>query len=76
MNELKIFESPEFGKIRVVKQDGESQFVLKDVCEALQIENYRNVVSRLDKDEKDVHVMDTPGGKQNVYEVEESEKRK
>lgn len=71
-NELKVFESPEFGKVRVVSKGNEPWFILKDVCEALGIENYRNVVSRLDEDEKDVHVMDTPGGKQNMTVVNES----
>lgn len=35
MNELKIFENPVFGKVRVVEIDGETWFVAKDVAEAL-----------------------------------------
>ena len=39
MNELKIFENPAFGKVRVVEQGGESWFVGKDVAEALGYSN-------------------------------------
>lgn len=35
MNEMKIFENPEFGKIRTVEADGEPWFVGKDVAEVL-----------------------------------------
>lgn len=35
MNEMKIFENPEFGKIRTVESDGEPWFVGKDVAEVL-----------------------------------------
>ncbi len=33
-------------------------FVLLDICEALEIENSRNVFARLDDNERDVHTMD------------------
>lgn len=39
MNELQIFESSEFGKIRTVEKDGEPYFVGKDVVNIL---GYRN----------------------------------
>lgn len=52
MNELKIFENPAFGKVRVVEQGGEPWFVANDVCEALDIKNSRDALSRLDEDEK------------------------
>ena len=39
MNEIKIFENPEFGKIRTVKADEEVWFVATDVCSALGIKN-------------------------------------
>ncbi len=34
-NEIKIFDNPEFGEIRVIEQDGEPWFVGKDVAEVL-----------------------------------------
>lgn len=44
MNELKIFENPAFGKVRVVEQGGEPWFVGKDVCEALGYTNSRKAL--------------------------------
>lgn len=39
MNELKVFENPEFGKIRGVEMNGEPWFVGKDVADALGYKN-------------------------------------
>ena len=39
MDELKIFENPAFGKVRVVEQGGEPWFVGKDVAEILGYSN-------------------------------------
>ena len=72
MNELKIFENPEFGKVRTVAIDAEPWFALKDVCQAFGETNYRRVASRLDEDEKGVSQIDTPGGKQSMTIVNES----
>ena len=44
MNELKLFENPEFGKIRVVIIVGEPWFVGKDVAEALGYANPRKAL--------------------------------
>ena len=45
-NEIKIFESEEFGKIRTVIKDEEPWFVLADICKVLEISNgvYENAV--------------------------------
>lgn len=51
MNELMIFDNPEFGKIRVIEQNGEPWFVAADVCKALDIGNPTQALTRLDKDE-------------------------
>ena len=39
MNELQIFNNPEFGEVRTVVIDGEPYFVGKDVATALGYEN-------------------------------------
>lgn len=72
MGELKIFENPKFGKVRVVERDGEPWFVAADVCRALDISNSRDAVGRLDEDEKGVVSTDTPGGKQEMSAVNEA----
>lgn len=51
MNELQLFENPEFGQIRVVEKDGEPWFVAADVCKALDLEDVSKAISRLDADE-------------------------
>lgn len=71
MNEMQIFEKPEFGQIRTTTVDGEPWFVAVDVCRALEISQNRNAVARLDDDEKGVRLMDTPGGLQDVTIINE-----
>ena len=44
MNELKLFENQEFGRIRVVVIDGEPWFVGKDVAESLGYSNPRKAL--------------------------------
>lgn len=52
MNEIKIFENKEFGKIRVQEVNNEIWFIAKDVCEALDIKNTTQAIQRLDTDER------------------------
>ncbi|MEI3500992.1 MAG: Bro-N domain-containing protein [Anaerovoracaceae bacterium] len=53
MNELKIFENQEFGRIRVVKQNGEPWFVGKDVAGALGYSNTKDAISsHIDAEDK------------------------
>lgn len=52
MNDIKIFENKEFGKIRVQEINNEVWFVAKDVCEALALTNTTMVINRLDEDER------------------------
>ncbi len=52
--------------------DGEPCFVAADVCKALDQSNVSQVVSRLDDDEKGLHIVDTPSGPQQMLCVSES----
>lgn len=72
MNELQLFENPEFGQIRVVEKDGEPWFVAVDVCRALEIKNNRDAMTRLDDDERGVVLTDTPSGKQEMNIINEA----
>lgn len=51
MNEMKVFENPEFGTIRAFEIEGEPFLVAVDVCRALGLEDTNKAVSRLDDDE-------------------------
>ena len=57
MNELQIFNNPDFGDIRVLEKDGEPWFVAADVCKALDLDNSRQAVARLDDDEKNTVIL-------------------
>lgn len=72
MDELKIFNSNEFGEIRTVIKDGQPMFCLADVCKALEISNVGNVKQRLS--EKGIHTADTPtnGGMQKMTFINEA----
>lgn len=59
-------------EVRTIQNDGEPWFVLKDVCNVLHIGNSRDVVARLDQDEKGVGQIDTLGGKQEMTIINES----
>lgn len=71
MNQLKVFENPEFGQMRIAVIDGKPWFSVTDVCEALDIRNSRMAMTRLDDDEKGVSSIDTPGGPQEMNVVNE-----
>lgn len=72
MNELQIFNSPEFGDIRTVMIENEPMFCLSDVCRALEITNVGNVKQRLS--EKGIRTMDTltKGGNQKLLYINEA----
>lgn len=61
-------------QVRVTIDDsGEPWWVAKDVCEVLEIEKYRDAISRLDDDEKGCPVIvDTLGGPQEMSTISES----
>lgn len=65
MNELQVFTSKECGEIRVLKRNGEVWFVAVDVCKALDINNARQAVTRLDDDEK-CTVISNDGRQMNI----------
>lgn len=53
MNDLQIFNSPEFGAIRTIEKDGEPWFVGKDVAAALGYSNTKDALSRhIDAEDK------------------------
>nr|DAK54039.1 MAG TPA: KilAC domain protein [Caudoviricetes sp.] len=73
MNELKIFNSKEFGEIRTVTVNNEPMFCLADVCKALEITHVTDVKNRLNKDGVgSTEVIDSLGRKQNATFINES----
>ena len=73
MNELKVFNNPEFGKVRTVEINGEPWLVGKDVAAALGYQNpQRAIRDHVDEEDKGVTEMVPPGGKQSVPIINES----
>lgn len=73
MNELKVFNNPEFGEIRTVEVNGEPWLVGKDVAEALGYINPRKaLIDHVDQEDKGVTKCDTPGGPQTFTVINES----
>ena len=59
-------------QVRMTGTKEKPLWVLADVCKVLEISNPRNVVARLEEDEKGVRQIDTLGGKQKTTVVTES----
>lgn len=68
-NALQVFNYQNT-EIRTVGKDGEVLFVANDLCQILSIDSTQ--VRRLDEDEKGLHLIQTPGGNQQMTVVNES----
>lgn len=72
MNGIQVFQNHHYGRIRAMRdENGEPLFVAKDVCAILDLGNPRSSIALLDDDEKGVHSVDTPGGRQQMTTVTE-----
>jgi prophage antirepressor-like protein len=73
MNELMIFNNPEFGEIRTVEVNGEPWLVGKDVARALGYKDATKAArERVDAEDRGVAKMDTPSGQQEMTIINES----
>lgn len=57
MNDIQVFNNPQFGAVRTAGTADNPMFCLADVCNAIGINNSRVVKNRLDED--DVSLIDT-----------------
>lgn len=69
--EIQIFNHPEFGGVRVIGDADNPQFCLSDVCKILELPQVAKVVQRLAKDVLTTHPLETAGGVQQMYFVNE-----
>lgn len=76
MENIRVFENPEFGSVRTILIDREPWFVGNDVAQSLGYGNGKslpNAISRhVDNEDKGVTEMMTPGGTQNMTIINES----
>ena len=72
-NELKIFENPEFGRIRTMEINGEPYFVGKDVAEILGYSNTRDALAKhVDSEDKNTVAICDGKGNPNQTVINES----
>ena len=71
MTEMQIFEYQN-KQIRTVEKDGTTWWVLKDICDALNLSSPHKVAERLDEDERCGIELRTSGGLQNTTGINES----
>lgn len=73
MNEIQIFNNPDFGEIRTVVIGGEPWFVGKDVAAALGYARPTDAArNNTDNDDKGVSEIATPSGTQKMLVINES----
>lgn len=71
MNELMVFQNPEFGELRTAERGGETWFCLKDICDPLGLRP-RDVRERLKQDGVDtIALTDALGRSQQATFVNE-----
>lgn len=73
MQNIQIFNNPEFGNVRTVTIDGEPWFVGKDIASALGYEKERNAIQKyVDADDALKWGILTNGGEQQMTIINES----
>lgn len=71
-SEIAVYESADFGSIRMFEEDGEVFAVASDIAHALGHRDARDMIRSLDDDEKGTHTVRTPGGPQEMAVITES----
>lgn len=69
--DIQIFNHPEFGDVRTIGDFENPRFCLADVCRILELPQVAKVVQRLNKDVLSTHPLETAGGVQEMYFVNE-----
>lgn len=70
MSNIKLFENPEFGQVRVLLEDGEPLFCLADICNILEL-RVTDVKNRLEEEVVSTYPLPTNGGIQQLTFVNE-----
>lgn len=73
MNDIKIFENPEFGQVRTITINGEPWFVGNDVASILKYKDkYSALRKNVDEDDKRLCPVGSPSGVQETTVINES----
>ena len=68
MNNVQEFLN-ENSPIRMIESNGETWWVLKDICKLLSIENHKNITKRLEEDEVGTFELPHPQSKEKKLEM-------
>lgn len=68
-NEMTVFQNPDFGQVRTINRNGEPWFVAADVCRALEIQNHKDAIKRLDSDERMRVDLTDPHGRMQTTNI-------
>lgn len=71
MANVQVFENPEFGSVRVIGDLENPLFCLSDVCKVLELPQVAKVIQRLDDGVLSKHPLETAGGVQQMYFINE-----
>lgn len=73
MNEIQIFNNPDFGEIRTITINGEPWFVGNDVAKPLGYSSPKNAVAKfVDDEDKQKHQFDSSGQNREMVIISES----
>lgn len=72
MNQIKIFENNEFGKIRAIEYNNEPYFIAKDIADILEYSDTNAMTKRLDDDEKNTYTDNLSGQRRDITIISES----
>lgn len=73
MNEIQLFNNPEFGDVRIIYINDIPYFIGRDICQVFGDTNHNRSLSRIDESDKMViQITDSMGRKQNAIAINES----
>ena len=72
MNNVEKFLSEVFGEVRAIKEGEAIWFCASDVAEVLEYSAASDMTRGLDKEDKDMQTLHTPGGSQKMLMINES----
>lgn len=72
MNDIRIFDNPDFGEVRTVVIDNEPWFVGKDLTKSLGFKNNTSAMRNVETEDKRACSISTPSGTQQMTMVNES----
>lgn len=73
MEQIKLFDNPQFGSVRTISNEKGIWFVGRDVANILEYANTRKaILDHVDEEDKAVTKCDTLGGKQEAVVINES----